>query len=74
MKVAFYPIETIESHIHAMALTSHTPFSTMRTDFADRRGFPGKCRSGAIESNSYPRDGLEEEENRQQQRLAPLRR
>src|SRR6266545_1390735 len=30
-------------------------FSIMRTDFAGRRGPPGKCRSRGVESNSDPR-------------------
>jgi hypothetical protein len=32
-----------------------SPFSTRRTYFADRRVYPGKCRSWAVESNSDPR-------------------
>ena len=31
-------------------------FSLMRTDFADRRVYPGKCRSRGVESNSDPRN------------------
>ena len=31
-------------------------FSIMRTDFADRRVSPGKCRSRGVESNSDPRN------------------
>ena len=30
-------------------------FSIMRTDLAGRRGYPGKCRSRGVESNSDPR-------------------
>ena len=43
-------------------------FSIMRTDFATRRGYPGKCRSPAVESKSDPRDFPGNEETRQQQR------
>ena len=40
------------------SLTCHditNPISIVRTDFAVRRGYPGKCRSPAVESNSDPR-------------------
>ena len=47
--------------------------STMCIYFEDRRGFPGKCRSRGVESNSDPRSlPLPGDENRRQQRPVPV--
>ena len=44
----------------------------MRTYFAEWRVSPGKCRSRTVESKSDPRERPGRENNRQQQRLAPV--
>src|SRR5580700_11424443 len=43
----------------------------MRTDFGAWRGYPGKCRSRGVESNSDPRNLPARDENRRQQRPVP---
>src|SRR5436190_23632726 len=58
--------------IHRFLHRTTNPISTGRTNSEEWRGFSRKCRSALIESNSDPRDAPGYEENRQQQRLAPV--